>query len=287
MKIKDNKRISEDGFVKHKLKSDRFLYSQLLLIKYALVNKIAKSKRKGNILMLHNGRVGSTVLADLLNQHSKIHWDGELYIEQDKYTDRIFQDPLRFLEIKMNQFATEYYGFELKAMKNQHPKRFLKMDLEKYITEITNLNVTYFIILKRKNYLKQYISLTNARRKNIKHTNKIPDKTEKIVLEIQNCNLGSNIGTMVENFNKLDEHYLTLEKTLAGFNVLNLIYEEDILADPIIAYHKICGFLKIESEKPIVNLRRTNPFGLDKMIENYDEVAGVLKNTKYEWMLKN
>ena len=29
--------------------------------------------------MFHIGRCGSTVVSELLNQHSKIHWESELY----------------------------------------------------------------------------------------------------------------------------------------------------------------------------------------------------------------
>ena len=71
--------------IKESIKSNRFLYSSLLYFRHLLLKNKCKKKRKGNIFMLHIGRVGSTVLADLLNQHSQIHWDGEFYPKQHKY----------------------------------------------------------------------------------------------------------------------------------------------------------------------------------------------------------
>ena len=64
-----------------------------------------------------------------------------------------------------------------------------------------------------------------------------------------------------------------------------LSYEDDILPDPKIAYEKVCGFLDLEVRNPKVNLRRTNPFDIHEIVENYAELEKTLKNTKYEWML--
>ena len=35
--------------------------------------------RRGNLVMFHVGRSGSTVLASLLQQHPDMYWDGELF----------------------------------------------------------------------------------------------------------------------------------------------------------------------------------------------------------------
>lgn len=40
---------------------------------------MASPLRSGNIVMFHIGRSGSTVLGDLLDQHSSVYWDGEIY----------------------------------------------------------------------------------------------------------------------------------------------------------------------------------------------------------------
>jgi hypothetical protein len=68
---------------------------------------------------------------------------------------------------------------------------------------------------------------------------------------------------------------------------LHLSYEEDIVADPLRAYSRVCEFVGIEPAAPRVDLVRTNPFSYDAILDNVDEVRAVLKDTKYAWMLDN
>ena len=64
-----------------------------------------------------------------------------------------------------------------------------------------------------------------------------------------------------------------------------LIYENDIEKEPNVAYRKICNFLKITNGNPNIAYKKTNPFLLADLIENFDEVGASLKNTKYAEML--
>ena len=43
------------------------------------INPVLSNFSKGKIAMFHIGRSGSTVVANLLNNHPKILWDGEIY----------------------------------------------------------------------------------------------------------------------------------------------------------------------------------------------------------------
>ena len=51
------------------------------------------------------------------------------------------------------------------------------------------------------------------------------------------------------------------------------------------AYKRVCEFVGIEPTETIVRLKKTNPFQIEDMLENFDEVKSELKNTPYEWML--
>lgn len=287
MKFLNNRIVSDSNFVKKKILNNKFLYEILLKGRYKLNKKRVKKNRIGNIAMFHNGRVGSTVLADLLNQKTKIHWDGELFVKRGIYHKHFTDKPIDFLKYKIYQHNTKFYGFEIKAMKNQHlGKDVINIDFDDFMNILKNLNFKYFINIKRKNYLKQYISLERARKKNVKHTNK-EIKLEQIYIDINNAKIGKTEDTLINNFQRLDEHYENIENKLKDFNTLHLTYEDDILPDPKIAYKKICQFLNIEEENPTVNLKRTNPFPVNKMVENYSDVENVLKGTKYEWMLYN
>ena len=74
-----------------------------------------------------------------------------------------------------------------------------------------------------------------------------------------------------------------VETLLAGKNVLNLTYEDDIEQDPQ-KYRSICEFVDMEATKASVNFSKTNPFPLKDIIENFAEVKAALHNTPYEWM---
>ena len=67
-----------------------------------------------------------------------------------------------------------------------------------------------------------------------------------------------------------------------------MIYEDDILnAGPIVAYEKVCSFLWLSPSKVQVKIGRTNPFPLEEIIENYEDIVKTLSTTKYSWMLSD
>ena len=90
---------------------------------------------------------------------------------------------------------------------------------------------------------------------------------------------------LVERIENLEIQMQEVETLLAGKNVLNLTYEDDIEQDPQRAYHSICKFVDMEATKASVNLNKTNPFPLKDIIENFAEVKATLHKTPYEWML--
>jgi len=287
MKITKNKIVSDDNFVKKSVKNNKFLYKKLIKSKYQLNKKAVDKIRKGNIIIFHNGRVGSTVLASLLNQHSKIQWDGELFVKRGIYNQHFRDMPIEFLKQKIYQFKTEYYGFELKSMPKQHlGKDELDMTFDDFMTILNDFKFNYYINIKRKNYLKQHISLERVIQKKIRHTDKKISK-DKIIIDVNNIRVGLNYDTMLNNFRLLDEHYLAIESKIADKNSLLLTYEEDILPNPLIAYEKICNLLDIKSENPKIELKRTNPYPIEETVENYSEVCEALRGSKYEWMLED
>ncbi len=285
MKFENNKIVSDDNVIKRYIKNNKFLYKKILDFKYKKNKKIIDKIRIGNIAMFHNGRVGSTVLSDLLNQHPKIQWDGELYVKRGIFFKHFKDIPIEFLKLKIYQQKTQYYGFEIKAMNNQHlAKDRLNMSFNDFLNTLNNLNFNFFINIERKNYLRQYISLQKARLKSIKHTNK-KIKPEKIFIDVNNTVINRTNDTLINNFKKIDNHYENIKNNLKDKKTLFLTYEKDILPNPKIAYSKICNFLKIKKQNPKVNLKRTNPFAVYESVENIEDVKNHLKNSDYEWMI--
>ena len=80
-----------------------------------------------NIMMLHHGRCGSTVVGNLLAQNPNIHWASELYQpmfakwqkeNQKEFEyfakEPIVENPMEILKNSMNETTKPYYGVVVK-----------------------------------------------------------------------------------------------------------------------------------------------------------------------------
>ena len=238
--------------------------------------------------MLHNGRCGSTVVGDLLAQNPNIHWASELYEpiiakwkeeNQQEFAylakEQIVKNPIEILKNSMNETTKPYYGVVFKpfhfTIANSSATEFLNQSFL--------LNFTYFILIRRKNSLRIIVSDKVARKKNTWHSCREDiAKLEKIHLPL------NQPKPLVERIRNSGRTMQEVETLLAGKNVLNLTYEDDIEQDPQSAYRSICEFVDMEATKASVNFNKTNPFPLKDIIENFAEVKAALHNTPYEWM---
>ena len=271
-------------------------------------------------MMLHNGRCGSTVVGNLLAQNPNMHWASELYEpmfakwkeeNQQEYAylakEPIVKNPMEILKNSMNEATKPYYGFAIK------PSQFclVNSSATKFLNQSFLLNFTYFILIRRKNSLRQIVSDKVARKENIWHLYKDKfnwsivkeifknspvqsirkafskltnwlyrknSKLEKIHLPV------NQPKALVERIRDIERTMQEVETLLAGKNVLKLTYEDDIEQDPQSAYRSICEFVNMEPTKASVTLSKTNPFPLKDMIENFAEVKATLHKTPYEWM---
>lgn len=266
------------------------------IVKIPLVENIRTSynrywnnrNRTSNVAMMHIGRVGSTVLGDMMNQHSKIFWDGEPFeriMRSNKDHKKEFVQDV--IKKSMQKSRSEIYCFATKFMPEQHLWReCINMDLENYIALLRRLNYTKFIFIKRDNYLKQVVSVLVGRKKKLWHSNTQVDHVTKVKIDVNNYAAGYGLTMpLIEYFEHIDKQYERLDSLLKSDEKLVLIYENDIEKDPNIAYRKICNFLTIHNANPKITYKKTNPFLLADLIENFDEVKTALKNTKFEEML--
>lgn len=108
--------------------------------------------RRGNIVMFHIGRSGSTVLGDLLRQHPQVFWDSEIYQrllrDRDKngtlYPSSASPgDAPEYLRARMPRAGKRFYGFEVKFF---HLRR-LNVQLSHYVGSLRCLGFTHFVIL--------------------------------------------------------------------------------------------------------------------------------------------
>ncbi|MEO8664080.1 MAG: FkbM family methyltransferase [Ignavibacteria bacterium] len=265
--------------------------TERMWIRYFLNKPFSEKKRVGNVSMLHLGRCGSSVLGFILNQHPKIHWDSEVFhFIYDKELEelKMTSDPINLLKIKMSWPLKEFYGFETKFIEEEHlRKELVNLSLEDYLLTLEDLGYEYFIILKRKNYLRQILSLIIANKTKLFHSDTDIKKAEKVYIDYNSIWFGKMNRPLLDIFQYFDHSYERVESLLSTKKLLKLTYEDDILTNPIIAYNKVCDFLNIEYGKPSIVFKRTNPFSLEETIENLDALKELLSNSKYEWMLND
>jgi hypothetical protein len=248
---------------------------------------MAKRNRLKNVIMLHAGRTGSSVLADMLSQHSEIKWDGEIFLDYPKYLDFFTSDPIQFIVYKMFQKSSNIYGFEVKALKNQHLEMFIKLNLDEFLVKAFEQGYSYFILLKRKNLLRRYISIIQMLETKVYHTTTTQLKPKLITIDPDNIWVNRKKTNLINYFKIIEQEYNDVSQLLRKYNVLSLSYEEDILSNPMIAYNKICDFMCIEKQHPKIVLKRTNPFSIREVVANYSDIEKALKGTEYYWMLED
>jgi len=263
-----------------------------------LTYPILKGLRPGNIVMYHLGRCGSTVLGQLLSKTKGVYWHGEVYNRifknlaegyttesvRNKYIKGYAPDPIYQLKGWMKLAGYHYYGFEIKPFHN----KLMNIPLKEYIDSIEKLGFNYFIILDRRNRLRKIISSIIAH----KHPNKwhikreLDNKPVKLKIDCNKVVIDFDSKPLIEYLKDYDQQFEVLGELLKNkTNYLKLYYEDDIQEDPQKAYINVCNYLNISHLELNTSLKRTNPFKIETMVENFKELESYLKNTPYEWML--
>ncbi|TWG97929.1 hypothetical protein L598_000200000680 [Mesorhizobium sp. J18] len=260
----------------------------------AVLNPLLGMLRPGNVAMFHVGRVGSTVLVGMLQQHRRIYWAGEVFQrEHDRYMKAaegsysLPKDPLKELRAEMREARNRMFGFETKFL-DEHHLKVIGLDLERYVDTLSELGFERFVVLKRKNILRRLISGAVLRETGQFHI-RAGQKRQKrrFHLDVHRIPIGARHLDLIDAIRMIEEGHARLDSLLAGKQVCQLNYEEHISDDPFVAYRKAIEFMGLKPEKPDILLRKTNPDPLEETIENYDELREMIGDTPYRWMLEN
>jgi len=240
--------------------------------------------------MLHVGRCGSTVLADMLGQHPRIYWDGKIH----RAAQQMYGKDLRNFDYRAwtrNQFAMSgdrYYGFEFKILADQYPAT-LGVNLPEFLDACRSMDVTHYLILRRRNTLKHVVSHYASIARGGKWHVPAGGQTAicRFALDLEHVRTGSSSGKrLVEYLEEVDVAHDELARHLAGEQVLEIDYESDIeRSGPQRAFGRTCEFLSIPLETVAVRNEKVNPYGMRETLENFAEVECALGGTRFEWML--
>ena len=277
----------------------RYLYAsqvEELLAKQAqksLGTKPADQVSALRVAMFHIGRTGSSVLADMLNQHPTIRWVGEIYeleikkIHQQlghfRYGDAQYQfDPISLLKQTMDSLGDVSFGFEVKFHHLEH----CGVSSSDYLKALKQLGINKHIVLRRHNIFRKIVSSLVAVESGQWHA-AIGQKTarKKITINPDQLTVDRKTGTLKSLLEGYSQSLTDMDALLKNETVLQLNYEEDIEHDPLVGYNKIAGYLGLSAFTPTVRLAKTNPYDLSEIVENLDELRLHLKETEFAWML--
>ncbi len=246
---------------------------------------------KPNVVMVHMGRSGSTVLGNLLDQHPDLHWDSEVLMRKrvPRYArlvplrQKILNDPNRIVQWRMLLASKPIYGFETLP---QQVERF-DLEMSDYLNGLQNLGICHAIVLERRNVVRLVISLLRALKKGQWHKGgPKPAKSSKETLHVDLENVYGFGKSLLENLDYFSDLNEKISPKLRDYKVLRLIYEDDILPSPLIGYERCIRFLNLNPYKQVsVQFKKVNPYPVREMIENFSEVEDYLTGTRYQSML--
>lgn len=244
--------------------------------------------RKQKVAMLHTGRCGSTVLGDLMNQHPQMYWSGEPFERLMKLDKSLSIKEVDYvIKEHENKRISAIYSFATKYPTGMHlSKDCINMKIGPYIEHLKSLGYKKFILIERSNHLKRIVSIEKGRVSGLWHSSNEVNKTKKVVIDPLKFEVGINVYlTLNEYFKQLDDDLAEVKSNLNEQEFVCINYENDINNDPKVAYKKVCDFTGIEYKSPQVKLKKTNPFPLHQLIENYEEIKEYFEGSKYAWML--
>ena len=232
------------------------------------------------IAMIHHGRCGSQVLGDLLDQHSRICWEGELF---EPLSHKLPKHPVPHLRQRLRACKKAMYGFETK---HYHPD-LMGVEWPDYIAGLEDLGFRKFIIQRRANLLRTFVSaLVGKAKGHVYHLAAGKAASlQKLTLDPQAVYFDDKPVRLLDALEFTSDRMELARRLLDGHDILTLTYEEDIAQDPSRAYRRVCDFLGVEPEPVEIKYGRTTPFPLSDVIENLDEVQAALAGTEFEWML--
>lgn len=191
---------------------------------------------------------------------------------------------MRRLRMRMTLAGLRVFGFETKYLDGADFER-LDMSLEVYIEALRDLGFTHFILLERNNMLRRFVSTAVGRERDGQWHNRGDQTLTTIAFDTENVRSGPIRRPLLEWFERIEHDKHRLYECLHDSNLLRITYEDHIRDNPKRAYRKICSFLGLDHEPAEITIKKSNPYPLQDILTNYEEVATKLKGSDHEWML--
>jgi LPS sulfotransferase NodH len=232
-----------------------------------------KDLPSNKFIIFGQGRTGSNLVRTLLQSHPQITCRGEVFL---RYYLKVLM-PKYLLRGHLAELPTStVYGFQLQPFH----LRFHRIDGKAFLSYLHDQGWK-IIYLSRKNWLHQKISSLIAIHKNKWHYRSSDIK----IAQSPKIHLDGN--EFIRELDQKSLDYTQDQKMLESVPYLEIVYEENLLTadqhQP--TANKIFTYLNLPSAPVKTRLQKT-PYKISEVIENYEEIADLLKQTQYAKFLE-
>lgn len=290
------------------LKSDSLAHTRgKLRVEMSSQSPSVLLERPDRLFAFHFGRSGSTVIAKMLQRHPQISWLDELLTLRDQElagADRRAsrEQLLDYIndKVEANSGPSKLFvGFEIKLINFLQNPAVNFEDLARSLSESERYQC---VTLRRRNTLHRVVSSLKATQSKVYHIkagDSAKPPTKSVALNLDHlidydtgvvCEAGDRKrGKNLRNFlaKVAAREVASLGNLWRIFpDALNLTYEDHVRSDPTVAYRKITSWLGIEAGDPEIELAKTGG-GLERDLENFQEVKNALTGSEFAWMIED
>jgi LPS sulfotransferase NodH len=226
-----------------------------------------------NFIILTQARSGSSLLAEMLNSHSRIHCDGEIFnpTTLQKKGGRMalwlaHHFPTLIVWYHQRKRKKEHYGFKLIIGQVKNPEQFIQ-----------SLHKKGFIIinLQRNNSWHTALSAAIAVTSQKWYINK-PEQRQKEAITIQPDLILSRLAHTIQQ-NQLQANLI------ANKPAISVVYESDLIDEnkQAVFSKRICNELNLPFE-PLKGISiKSNEHSFEQSISNYHELVELIQASEF------
>ena len=245
----------------------------------------------------HIGRCGSSVLGSLLAQHPSIAYSNEIY---SRYMPRRRgSSTLPSIGSVLEQAEQDVSGsnlhlFEVKHLPDQNLGLYPKLEVQDWLNHFFAQGYKHHLLMRRRNGLRRLVSHFRAAQSGQYVLGASGDvvNDSPITIPLEGIVHGFGTRTLLGWLEEYERGHEVmrgclgdLDKSNPDFSWLELVYEDQIEHDPLMAYRDVCDFLGLPAVDVDLRYRKISPGRLVDLIENLDEVRHCLSPTRFAWML--
>ncbi len=230
------------------------------------INHSSKYKR---FVIVSQGRTGSSLLSDLLDQHPLIRCQSELLNHKVYF-------PLSFIQGMSVYYADQCWGFKLKPTQLTNRQ---KLDAEVFLKDLSDKGFM-FIHLTRSNIARRTLSAL------VGYSRKTYHKLEQNqCLQPVSIKPELFLSSIKHSLQSQEEENFYMQK----IDCLRLVYEQDLLSPEAqeTTFKKILDFLELPNANHSIksNFMKVSSSNLYDDIENFDELLHHLQQHQLFWAI--